>query len=106
MTNQLTKKLQDALTTPIRVPQLTETERLELRALAEPGRPLGKIIAGALDYADHMKDHIVSAPLVEGSEDLKLARQLQLQREAALSFLQWMTVILDTPVQPQQQDTN
>lgn len=69
-------------------PELSEGEREMLRQLSAPGGPLWKIVKSALDYADHMKDHIVAVELVE-PEQIGMARQLQLKRTAALDFLKW-----------------
>lgn len=69
-------------------PELSEGEREMLRQLSAPGGPLWKIVKSALDYADHMKDHIVAVELV-GRDQVGMARQLQLKRAAALDFLKW-----------------
>lgn len=69
-------------------PNLTEGERVQLRHLSLRDGPLWKIVKSGLDYAEHMKDHIAAVELV-GPEQIQEARQLQLKREAALSFLRW-----------------
>lgn len=84
--------LAHALTLVPADPQLTEAERHELQLSIQPGRPWYKVLKTSLDYAEHLKDHIVQAELVAGSPDLVQARQLQLKRRAVLDFLDYLGV--------------
>lgn len=88
-----------------RDPQLTSEERDQLKRMCQPGAPLFKILQSALDYADHLKDHIAEAELCEGHPDLPLARQLQLKRKAILSFLDYLAVQIHGPAK-QKENTN
>lgn len=72
-----------------RQPDLTEDERRMLRDMCQPGAPLWKVLKSAFDFAQHMRDYVAEIPLVS-PEQVALARQHQLRREAALNFLKWV----------------
>ncbi len=73
---------------------LLDVEKEELRAMASEGRPLWKILKTTLDYADERMQHIASADL-RTKEGLASARQLQLERNAALNFTRWFVEQFD-----------
>lgn len=78
-------------------PQLDMQERQALMHMSGAGGPLWKIVKSALDFAEHMKDHIAAIPLTS-QENVDQARQLQLSREAALNFLKWFVQCYDIPL--------
>lgn len=87
-------------------PQLDDAEMETLRRLSAPGQPLFKIFKSVLDYDVSMRETIASAPL-DTDEGVRLARQLQLKRQATLDFVKWFIQLYDIPSRkPQQKDTS
>lgn len=84
-------------------PNLTEDERRMLRDMCQPGAPLWKVLKSAFDFAQHMRDYVAETPLVS-PEQITLARQHQLRRQAALDFLKWVAEC--TQQQPKKDSQN
>jgi hypothetical protein len=74
-------------------PQLTPQDKGVLMELCQQGGPLWKILKSALDYANHMRNHIAACPL-DTPEGCHEARQLQLKRDAALNFMKWLVTAI------------
>lgn len=82
--------------------ELTEGEKIELRMLAQEGRPLYKIIKKTLDFNDQLKEIIATSPL-DTEERVRSSRQLQLEREAGLRFIRWFIDQFDDRKPPQKE---
>lgn len=77
-------------------PKLMDVEKEQLRALTYEGGPLARIIKTTLDYCKQLEQAIAACDL-DGEEGLKLARQLQLKRNASLGFVQWFVQLYAEP---------
>ena len=84
-------------------PNLSAEERKWLAQACQPGMPMWKVLKSAFDFAEHLRDHIAATPLTS-EEQIRSARQLQTQREAALNFLKW--VALCAQQQPEKVNPN
>lgn len=81
--------------------QLLDVDKEQLRTLSREGGPLWKIFKQTLDYSDSLGYYILALDL--STEDgLKLARQLQLERNAGLHFVTWfIQQFADSTLDPQ-----
>lgn len=70
---------------PVVVEDLTNGEREQLRALAEPGGPLWKIIRSMLDYGESLTQSLITANLLDAGE-LQRAQKVQ----AAIAACAWV----------------
>lgn len=76
---------------------LNDADKEQLRMLSRgPDGALYKIIKGTLDFADASAHYIAGLDL-DDTDALKLARQLQRERTAGLSYVTWLVQLYAEP---------
>jgi hypothetical protein len=96
------KLLGDRITVPV-VEDLSNTERAMLRGLAEPGAPLWKIMRKMFDYADDLKQSLISVDLTDEAS-LKAAAKIQATIIAAYWVQQTFETALTDVDEPEEKE--